>query len=308
MKRVYFILGIAGVFATGTLVYVLNKKPSLPGVEFPTESLSASGSDNINVPVDSRWPSNSLNPLAKDTGPQTPKEEKINTFLAHSRLADEFHFLDEQMLAQETQLQGDSPSDRAALEEIRTKLSSEALMDGYKTALEENFSEVELERLNEIYSNPMIERLKAEEAYNRTPEGLKELAAHAESFNPKSVAPEKLSAIQEYIKASGSAENMDKVFASVETMMDDGSPKKNNKEMMRFQNEMRENVRQALVAVGAKMFDGQSPDQIRNTASLLGDPVAQRENALKTEFMVKAMKDAIGTKLKDALSSPNADS
>ncbi len=311
MKKSHIVGGIVVLGAALAFVVYINKSPN----KSSSAQIAAANDGSAPAEVDSRWElsgnSGSLDSsgaaIPTPAGGQDSKSAKIDNFISRSRVAEEFRFLDEQMEIQfEHMRAGATPEEIATFEELRSKLKGEDLLAKYKDALKESFSDAELDHLNEIEQNPAYMRYKDAEAYNRSPQGMKDLAEYSRTFKAENLPAERRAALQELVDASGAAEQMKGMLKGVEGLLGAPQGKASNKEVAQYEKVLQESINNALVLTYAKNFDGQPDAEINGLAQTMADKTRQKASDIKIGLLTKEMVDAVKPQLDKALAGTAA--
>lgn len=307
MKKLYIVSGIAVLaLAFGLVVYINRDSPTKDGVPagavaedldsngVPRPTLTGLGSDN---------PSNqSANNGVRSSHLTDAMSVKLDNFIANARLAEEFKFLDEQMDLQFERLKmAAGPEELATFEELRNQLKGEDLLAEYREVLSETFSEHELEELNATYQDADYVQFKEAEAYGRTPEGMKEQLEFSRTFKPEKLPPERLEALKELVAASGAPEHMKGMLDGVGNIFGAGAGKMNSKDAKVYEDLLMKSINEALLTSNAKIFQGQSVDNIKRVTKTVSNSTLQKAEAQKIRFITQKLVKVVEPKIQEAM-------
>ena len=301
MKKTYIVSGIIGLaVVVGLAVFLQKKKSNLSHDHTPEITETApSELSSVGKPESGAISAAKSESLAAKApiSAEDPKMKKIDAFLVHSRVLDEFKAMDELLEAQLEQIQDASQLSSAENEELdvlRKIVSSEKLLGDYKKLMHEKFNEQELDQLSQIYQDPLIAKVKEAQVYNQTQEGQKELIDYWKTFKKDSMPKSRQEALRAYDLAMGSSESTVKMIKSFADMSAKGANANDpnmKKEQESFEKGMRNTVEEANMIQHSKMFADQTDEQISATTKLVANPVVQKENGVKNEVLTEAIKE-----------------
>lgn len=310
MKKSRIIAGVTVFAAALAFVVYINTKPSSPkdagaqqiaDADVATDDAKSDNYKSHGFFGDSgSMPAPATAPGAQ--GSNDPKSVKLDTFVQNARIAEEFKFLDEQMDMQYERLKKMAgPEELATFEELRNQLKGDELMAEYKEILREQFSEAELDQVNEIYQSPEFQRYKAADAEKRTQEGMKKQAEFARTFKPDSVPEDRREALQELVKASGAAEQMKEMLNGVGSMLGGGASKMKGSETKAYQDMIEKSINEAMFMTQAMTFEGKPVEAIRDMTKVVGNPVLQRLEAAKVTYITQKLVKVVEPKIQEAM-------
>lgn len=297
MKKSHIIgiIGVVAVVAATSLIIFWPKKTTTPGTDQLEEGASPASTDQTDGEKSSD--ASSVNQDAKPTSGASdhadsndPKMKKIDTFLERSRVLDEFKAMDELLEAQLEQIQDMSnlsAEDREELEKIRDRISAKNLTADYKKSLQENMTEAELDRLNEIHQDAELSRYKQAQVDNQSPEGQKALMEDFKNFKEDSIPKERLDELKQMDKNNRSTDNTLDMISSMGDMMNPGASKdpkkkKENDEMMKG---FRSAVERANLAVNYHNTMNSSDSDLKNLNQLMSDGSYKKAGDLKQDIL-----------------------
>lgn len=218
------------------------------------------------------------------------KLKKIESFMNKSRLRDELKAMDDLLAAQLDNIMSSanlSAEEQEELEKMRNMVSSEALEKNYKELMQERFNEEQLDRLNEIHGTEEMKTFNDAKVYNQSPEGQQELMSHFKQFDTNNLPAERVNALRDMDKASGTTENTLKMMSKVSqmTMGDKKDSPEAAKAQEQMEKMMRPMIEKSSMAVLDKNFQNSSFESMKKVSSMMEDPAYQLETQIRQDVV-----------------------
>lgn len=299
MKKSYILAGVVILaIALGLIVYLNMKGPSKGATGSDTtvstqEDGHGSDTHGHEVGHDKDHAQGGLGEIVK---PGDPKNQALENVVVNSRIAEEFRFLDEQMEAQYERLKqsGASPEELAIFERLHAQLKGDDLLNQFRNVLKDKFSEAQLVQISEAYQDPAVVKYKETEAATRTPEGGKDFLEFSKTFKFENLPAERQTALKEFVKASGSVENMTKMMDNVGVIFGGGT---GNAPDAKMNDMFRKTLETTMIVAAARNLKDSDVSQINHLAQVMGNPLVRASEEAKTEFvgetLVKVVKPEV---------------
>ncbi len=298
MKKSYIVGGILGLAVVVGLGVFMKKKSSEPNLSEDSAIVDAdsahgttpSSSPKTEDSVSGSQQSKAASTVAPVASSDDPKMKKIDNFLVHSQILNEFKAMDELLESQLEQIQDAaqlSASDQEELEQLKKIVSSERLLANYKNAMHQNMSEDELNQLNETYQDPAVAQVKDAQVYNQTPAGQKELMEYFKTFKMDSLSADRVAALEAADGALGTQKQTMKMLESMASM----GPNGNSKDSKAMFATMEKTIKQASVMQLSKTFKDKSVEDIKAYTQKVSNPAFQKEVNIKGDTMIGAVKE-----------------